>query len=277
MRNRYPGTCSTCSVLVATGEGSLLRVDARWRTYCVGHEPRPVPPPRGEHPGWHTLDLLGFDTETSSPDPATAFLVSAALIDGDGHRRTWLVDPGEKEIPAGAVAVHGISTERARAEGRPAVECLREIAEALAGHLGRGGGLVVFNAPFDLTLVDAEHRRHGLGPLAEALGRPPEPIVDPLVIDRAVEPFRRGRRTLGDLCAYYGVPLTDAHTAGGDARAALALAWEIGARHAETAALTLPELHRRQVEWALEFARRRQEWLDREKPDHGTVIDGTWP
>ncbi len=218
-----------------------------------------------------------MDTETSSPDPATAFLVSAALTDGRGGARTWLVDPGEKEIPAGAVAVHGVTTERARAEGRPAAECLEEITGALAEHLGRGHGLVVFNAPFDLTLLDAERRRHGLSPLAAALGRPPGPIVDPLVIDRAVEPYRRGRRTLGILCEYYGVPVTDAHTAEGDARATLALAVEIGARRPETAALLLPELHRRQVEWALEYARGRQEWLDREKPDHGTVVDGTWP
>ncbi|WP_017578807.1 exonuclease domain-containing protein [Nocardiopsis valliformis] len=277
MRNRYPGTCVTCSVRVENGAGFVVKEGGRWRTHCADHEPRPAPPARGSHTGWHTTDLAGFDTETSSPDPATAFLVSAAVVDLDGGRRTWLVDPGEKEIPAGAVAVHGISTERARAEGRPAAECLEEITAALAGHLDGGRGLVVFNAPYDLTLLDAERRRHGLGPLSKVLGGPVEPVVDPLVIDRGLEPFRRGKRTLGALCEYYGVALTDAHTAGGDAAAALALAEEIGARHPEAAALTLPELHRRQVEWAGEFARRRQEWLDREKPDHGTVVDGTWP
>ncbi|MEU3018324.1 exonuclease domain-containing protein [Nocardiopsis sp. NPDC007018] len=277
MRNRYAGTCVTCSVRVVAGEGFVVKGAARWLTHCAEHEPRPVPPARGDHPGWHTSDLLGFDTETSSPDPATAFLVSAAVTDARGGRRTWLIDPGEKEIPAGAVAVHGVSAERARAEGRPAAECLEELTKVLAEHLGRGLGLVVFNAPFDLAVLDAERRRHGLSPLAEALGRPPEPIVDPLVIDRAVEPYRRGRRTLSTLCEYYGVPLEYAHTAEGDARAALALAGEIGARHPGTASLALPELHDRQAEWALEHARGRQEWLDRERPDHGTVIDGTWP
>lgn len=277
MRNRYAGTCVTCSTRVETRAGFVVKEGGRWHTYCAEHEPRPAPPARGDHPGWHTADLVGFDTETSSPDPASAFLVSAAVVDGNNGRRTWLVDPGGKEIPAGAVAVHGISTERARAEGRPAVECLEEITTALAGHLGHGRGLVVFNAPYDLTLLDSERRRHGLSPLPEALGGPVEPIVDPLVIDRGLEPFRRGKRTLGALCEYYGAPLTDAHTAGGDAAAALALAEEIGARHPETAALPLPELHRRQVKWAQDFARRRQEWLDREKPDHGTVVDSTWP
>ncbi|WP_159944094.1 MULTISPECIES: exonuclease domain-containing protein [unclassified Nocardiopsis] len=275
MRNRYPGTCTDCRAAVGTGEGVVLRENGRWRTYCAEHEPHPTPPARGDHPGWHTTPLLGFDSETSSRDPDTAFLVSAALVDRDGGARTWLVDPGAREIPADAVAVHGISTERARAEGRPAAECLEEIGRAVADHLAAGRGLVVFNAPYDLRVLSRELERHGLASLAERLGGPPAPVVDPLVIDRGVEPYRRGKRNLGAMCAYYGVPLTDAHTASADAAAALALAEEIGARHPELASVGLDELHRRQVDWALVHARNRQEWLNRDKP--GAVVDGTWP
>lgn len=277
MRNRYPGTCTTCQVAVGTGEGVVVKEDGRWRSYCAEHEPRPAPPSRGDHAGWHTTALLGFDSETSSRDPDTAFLVSAALVDREGKTRTWLVSPGEREIPAGAVAVHGISTEQARAQGRPAAECLEEIAQALAQHLASDQGLVVFNAPYDLRVLACELRRYGLAPLEERLGTPPAPVVDPLVIDRGVEPYRKGKRNLGAMCEYYGVELTDAHTAAGDAAAALALAGEIGARHPELASASLPELHQRQIEWALTYARNRQEWMDRNKPDHGTVMDGTWP
>ncbi|MFJ9557386.1 exonuclease domain-containing protein [Nocardiopsis sp. NPDC101807] len=277
MRNRYPGRCTACQVAVGTGEGVVRKGDGRWLTYCAEHEPRPVPPSRGAHPGWHTTPLLGFDSETSSRDPDTAFLVSAALVDREGGARTWLVSPGEREIPAGAVAVHGITTERARAEGRPAAECLEEIALALTGQLSAGEGLVVFNAPYDLRVLSCELRRHGLASLEERLGGPPAPVVDPLVIDRGVEPYRKGKRNLGAMCEYYGVELTDAHTARGDASAALALAEEIGARHPGLASADLAELHRRQVDWSLSYARNRQAWMDSNKPDHGTVVDGAWP
>lgn len=277
MRNRYPGTCTDCRSAVGVGEGVVIREGGRWRTYCAEHEPRPVPPSRGHHAGWHTTPLAGFDSETSSRDPDTAFLVSAALVDREGKTRTWLVDPGPREIPADAVAIHGISTERARAEGRPAAECLEEISQALVDHLSSGQGLVVFNAPYDLRVLSGELRRHGLASLAERLGGPTAPVVDPLVIDRGVEPYRRGKRNLGAMCEYYGVRLTDAHTAAADASAALALAEEIGARHPDLAALSLPELHQRQIDWSLAFARNRQEWLDRNRPGHGTVVEGTWP
>ncbi|MEE2044741.1 DNA polymerase III subunit epsilon, partial [Nocardiopsis tropica] len=59
--------------------------------------------------------------------------------------------------------------------------------------------------------------------------------------------------------------------------AALALAEEIGARHPGLASADHAELHRRQVDWALSYARNRQAWMDSNKPDHGTVVDGTWP
>jgi DNA polymerase-3 subunit epsilon len=277
MRNRYPGTCTDCGAAVAAEAGVVLKGDGRWRTYCAEHEPRPAPPPRGDHAGWHTGDLAGYDCETSSNDPREAFLVSAALVDTDGSARTWLVHPGDREIPEGAVAVHGITTERARAEGVRPEEALEEIADALAGHLLAGRGLVIFNAPFDLCVLAEELRRYGMKTLEDRLSGAPATIVDPLVIDRGADPYRRGKRNLGAMCEFYGVRLTDAHTAHGDAAACLELAREIGARRPELAALDLADLHERQAAWAREFTRSRQEWLDRRRPGHGTVVDGDWP
>ncbi|RCV55170.1 exonuclease domain-containing protein [Marinitenerispora sediminis] len=277
MRNRYPGPCRTCGGEVAAEAGVVIKEDGRWRTYCSDHEPRPAPPPRGDHLGWHTVGLAGYDCETSSNDPREAFLVSAALVDSAGGARTWLVDPGDREIPADAVAIHGITTERARAEGVPAEDALEEIAGALVDHLLADRGLVIFNAPFDLGVLDNELRRRDMKSLTDRLGTAPRPIIDPLVIDRGIDPYRRGPRNLGAMCAYYGVDLTDAHTAVADAAACLALAQEIAARHPDLAGLALPALHERQVEWAAGYARSRQEWLDRRRPGHGRVIDGTWP
>ncbi|MBB4929232.1 DNA polymerase-3 subunit epsilon [Lipingzhangella halophila] len=277
MRNRYPGTCTTCGTAVATGAGVVLRENGRWRSYCSEHEPRPTPPPRGDHPGWHTRPIVGYDCETSSNDPREAFLVSAALVDASGTSRAWLVNPGDREIPADAVEIHGISTEAARAEGAPAEEALGEIAEAVTELLAAGTGMAIFNAPFDLGVLAAELRRHDLKPLTERLSGAPRPIIDPLVIDRGVDPYRRGPRNLGAMCEFYGVALAGAHTAHGDAAACLELSREIGARHPDLAGMSLSDLHDRQIQWALDYARNRQRWLDERRPGHGTVIDGTWP
>ena len=66
-------------------------------------------------------DRLGvFDLETTGVDVEMARIVTAciAVLDADGavvQRWDWLADPGV-EIPEAASAVHGITTERARAE-----------------------------------------------------------------------------------------------------------------------------------------------------------------
>ncbi len=85
---------------------------------------------------WPLGPLLGFDTETTGVDPSGDRLVTAALVwraepQADGVRpqsvTTWLADPGV-EIPEAAAAVHGVTTERARAEGRPVTEALERSA-----------------------------------------------------------------------------------------------------------------------------------------------------
>ena len=80
--------------------------------------------------------LAVFDVETTGIDVETAHIVSAcvAVLEADGEvvdRWDWLADPGV-EIPEGASAVHGITTERARALGRPAVDVVAEITQTLS-------------------------------------------------------------------------------------------------------------------------------------------------
>ncbi len=123
--------------------------------------------------GWHQELLIGFDLETTGTDPREARIVTGAVIEVKGGeplgRREWLADPGVR-IPADAVAVHGISNERATAEGRPADQVADAIAEVLVGYWKTGVPVVVYNAAFDLTLLSAELRRHGLPSLRERLG-----------------------------------------------------------------------------------------------------------
>lgn len=216
-----------------------------------------------------------FDLETTGIDHETSRIVTAhvGLLGVDGavlERREWLIDPGV-EIPAGATAIHGITTERARAEGVDPSAAVAEIVEALRGHLAGGVPVVAYNAAYDLTILDREARRYGI----EGVGTP-APIVDPYIIDKAVDRYRRGKRTLSVTAAHYGVTLDDAHDAGADAVAAGRVAQAIARAHPELAALPAAELHARQIEWSRQQAESYQSWR-RANGDPEFTTSGEWP
>lgn len=224
--------------------------------------------------GWHGELLIGFDLETTGTDPAQARIVTAAVVETKGGvllgSRHWLADPGVP-IPAEAAAIHGITTEEAAARGRPAREVVEEIAAVLAGHWSMGVPVVAYNARFDLSLLAAELRRHGLPPLGEV-----GPVVDPFTIDRAVDRYRKGRRTLGATCAEYGVVLDGAHEAGADALAAVRVARAVAARYPEVAEADIRQLHADQRRWYAEWAAGYQAWL-RGRGDVDAVVETGWP
>lgn len=227
---------------------------------------------------WHEDLLVGFDLETTGTDPLRARIVTAAVTevkDGQPVRhRAWLADPGVP-IPAEATAIHGVATERAAAEGRPAPEVVAEVADAVRGYWAAQVPVVVYNAPFDLTLLDAELRRYALPPLVAPGGRP-GPVVDPLVIDRALDRYRRGKRTLEAACAVYGVVLEDAHDAGADALAAVRVARALARRFPEAADADLWELHRAQSGWYAAWAEDFTAWL-RRSDGSAKPIPRDWP
>ncbi|MCL2091305.1 MAG: exonuclease domain-containing protein [Micrococcales bacterium] len=202
--------------------------------------------------GWWPGTVLGFDTETTGVDVARDRIVTAALVrrDAAGSQvRTWLLDPGVA-IPDIAVSIHGVTTERARAQGTPPPVALGQIADGLVAALHDGVPVVAFNARFDLRLLDAELTRHGLPTLPERLGHPVRPVLDPLVLDRALDPDRPGPRTLGDLCAVHQVTTGSLHSADADVIATLDLLDRLVARHPTLAATDLDTLHDQQIAWA---------------------------
>jgi DNA polymerase-3 subunit epsilon len=230
--------------------------------------------------GWHRELLIGFDLETTGTDPREARIVTAAVIEVKGGepmgRREWLADPGVP-IPEDAVAVHGISSERAAAEGRPADRVADALADVLTSYWKTGVPVVAYNAAFDLTLLSAELRRHGLPSLRDRLGGvDPAPVIDPYTIDRRVDRYRRGKRNLEAVCAEYGVVLDSAHDALADALAAARLACAIADRHPKIATLGPAELHHRQIEWYAQWAADFQNFL-RGKGDATALVDGAWP
>jgi len=231
--------------------------------------------------GWHEGRLAAFDVETTGVHPASDRIVTAAVsLVGGGLEtvsRGWLIDPGV-EIPAGATNVHGITTEQARAEGRPPAEAVEEIVTLLAAQILGGVPVIAFNARFDLTMLDRESRRHDIVPLVDRVGGEDGMlVVDPHVLDKQFDRFRKGKRTLTAVCAHYRVPLTaeDAHAANVDALAAARVAWRLGQASPELGALELRQLHGHQVAWAAEQAASFQEYLR----SNGSVerIEGAWP
>lgn len=70
------------------------------------------------------------------------------------------------------------------------------------------------NARYDLSLLDRECRRYAVESISELLGDAPAPVIDPLVIDKHVDKYRKGKRALHALCAHYGVSSTTRTTRG---------------------------------------------------------------
>lgn len=222
---------------------------------------------------WHRGPLASYDCETTGTVVGTDRIVSAALIHPNGNVTRWLSDVDGVEIPEAATAVHGITTERARAHGRPTKEVVEEITGWLAHELCSDSALVVMNAPFDLSLLDAECARHGVPTVADRIGTV-APVVDPLVLDRAADKYRKGRRNLESLAVEYGVALDAAHTADADARAALDVALRIAEAYPS---LQVPArvLHGWQVHWHEAWAADYEAFLRRSQPD--AVVDRGWP
>lgn len=208
--------------------------------------------------------MVLFDLETDGKDPDDAHLIEAALIhvNRPDHRRwerVWVAQP-TRPIPDEATGVNGFTTERAMTEGRPRVEVLTEIMEALAPW-GPHCPLVAHNASFDLTILDRNlHRELGID--LEIRG----PVIDTLLLDKCCDQWRSGSRQLADTVKHYRLKLVNAHSAAADALAAGQVAWRLATtrnwpygrfgpsaleREARLmmAAGDAPSLHRAQQRW----------------------------
>lgn len=219
---------------------------------------------------WWEGPLVAFDTETTGPDPDDARLVTVhlSLLQPDGtaeDRLDLLVNPGI-DIPAGATAVHGVTTEQAQADGIPTTEAVALVVTALSAWQGDGIPVVAFNACYDFTVLDREARRHGVEPFT------PVAVVDPYVLDKQLDRYRKGSRKLGDVAAHYGVTLDDAHEASADALAAVGIVRAMGAR----APFPAPDrLHAAQVTWRADQCASLEAYFRRKDPT--AVVAREWP
>lgn len=180
---------------------------------------------------WHRHRMVALDLETTSADPEFARIVTWTVASVGGGETTKvitrLVDPGV-DIPLSSTEIHGITTEQAQTDGIRAHEGIGRLLLALEYALQGGTrALVVFRAPYDLTVIDREARRHNL---VQELTQIRARVVDPAVIDKHIERYRGGKRTLAATCEHYQAMLGRAHDSTNDAVAAARCAWAMANR-----------------------------------------------
>jgi len=139
-----------------------------------------------------------LDTETTGLELADGHrIIEIGCIELMHRRlsgRTWqrYLRP-DREVEAGALAVHGITNEFLASQP-PFAEVAAEFLEFI-----EGAELVIHNAPFDVGFLDAELARAGAGKTIADTCR----VLDTLTLSRKLHPGQRNN--LDALCKRYGV------------------------------------------------------------------------
>ena len=136
-----------------------------------------------------------LDTETTGLDPRQGHrIIELAAIELEGRkismRRFHRYLNPEREIEAGAVAVHGLTYERLQNEAKFA-----DIATSFLEFI-EGAELIIHNAPFDMGFLNHELELLGLSPLENA-------VVDTLKVAREMHPGKKN--SLDALCSRYEI------------------------------------------------------------------------
>lgn len=258
--------------------------------------PHPAQPSDEIAAYWSSRPMVGFDLETTGTSVEDDRAVTASLVYvAPGEEPTiceWIIDPGIP-IPDEAAAVHGWSTERVLADPRTTTPdvALPQIADQLANLHERRIPVVIYNAQYDLTLLDRELGRHGIPALEPRAshGRGCAPIIDLRVLDKHVDPYRKNvcdcgcgatNRTLSGVCQHYGVDLHPelAHTSAADALAAVQLVPALIGRYAQRfRGYTVEGLHDAQVVWWRASQRSFAHWNRTKNGGAYTDIREEWP
>ena len=229
-------------------------------------------------PDW--LDTIAvFDTETTGLNLAEDRIVTAALhrmsADGEvlpgGH--DWVLNPGIP-IPEIASKVHGFYDKHV-ASAMPASEGVPQIVNAIATCFAEGIPVLAYNAAYDFTILHYEALRNNVVPLTFGA------VIDPLVIDKTIDKYRKGKRNLASAADRYKVALVSAHTAKDDAVAAghvgLAMLRYFVAQ--DKPVVPFPDsaqsLHDQQAKWADEIEASYAKWRQTDVPDYKPVFG--WP
>ena len=266
--------------------GDVIGEAAMRRLFCDGEVERQVfdwAPWRSEAEAgavpaghWSEGIFCLFDLETTDADPKTARIVQASFVvqnpDGSAGRGSYttLVDPGVP-ISEEATAVHGITQGAVERDGALPVPVLAELTRRFQRAAERGYPVVIYNLPFDWPIYEAECRRHDMGgPVSRPM------FVDPLLIDRKVDKFRKGSRTLAAVVKHYLGHEFKAHDAEADALEMGLLLREMVRRHKVLQRPTLLELQDLQRKWWVTWAQGVNEYWKKKGVENRADVDG-WP
>ena len=222
------------------------------------------------------VPMIVFDLETTGINPFTDLPVSASLLDfnpvtgefWDDTESYFLIDPGCK-IPDDAIAIHGITTEMARRDGKPLEVAIGQIYDTI---VGSNKPIVGMNIAYDLTMVDTASQS-----LLDC--RLPEwiKVIDILVLDRHFVPYRRGSRKLADLAQAYGVEQENAHNAQGDTTTTAKVLSSMIKVYPEITDFDISELVESQKEWHYDWASSYSDWRQQVGKSPLAEEDFQWP
>ena len=227
--------------------------------------------------------LLGFDIESTGIDPfedrvVTFSMVYSAHEGAPAETLEWYIDPGV-EIAEGAAAVHGITTAKAQEFFMDASKAMPYIARRMERIVDFGIPFVIYNAPFDTTMIYNEFERYNI-PLRYTREQMFAKVIDPLVIDKACDKYRKGSRKLTDTAKLYGYDLTNAHNSTADVEATLHIARQLDKFFQPE--MTIEHLQEMQKESKIEQSTSLQAYLRKTPDDEGNlrpdlVINKEWP
>jgi len=149
------------------------------------------------------------------------------------------------------------------------------VSDAVIAASTRGVPLVGMKLDYDLTILETQARDLcGSGPIERGWCGP---VLDAVVIDRHFDPDRKGRRTLVDLCAHYGIDIGNAHDASADATAAIEVVFALATRYDALWGCDLERLHNDQIDWHREWTKNYDLWRRAEGMIPIDPRDYVWP
>lgn len=228
--------------------------------------------------GVETPVYLCVDTETTGVDVFNDRIVQLFVATADKHGNLidtweWIINP-EVPVPKEASDVHGFTDEFLQEHGDDPAYVLRKALGVFREH--HNLIWVAFNMSFDLSILDSEFKRHKITEnFADGVSGHVN-LFDPMVVDRAKDKYRKGKRTLEALAGHYGVPFDpdEAHNATVDTEATAKVAVKVAAKYGIP---TTQEQSRMHQSWAAGITTYFAKQGKLEEDGSPIVVSGDWP
>lgn len=217
---------------------------------------------------------LVFDVESTGidvfNDRIVQLFIGIANSNGDlVEQYEWLIDPGV-EMSEEVQHLHGFTNEFLRENGVSPHKALWEADLIFKKAVRENLPVAAFNLNYDLSILTAEMARNELESGYGFWIADNVQLIDGLVIDRAKDKYRKGKRKLEFMAAHYGVPFDAeaAHNAAYDVEVTAKVTRAIVNKHGMMTNAEQAEAYRT---WAVDF----EKYLRRNDP--AAEVDSNWP